>query len=155
MVKRLRMKVNKIKLPSSNQGFTLIEILVASVILFSAIAMVSLVYRGAFLSSEKANNHITITGVLPSVLSTIKQSIRNKGNSTANQLSDKNSTWGVDYHWNANLIENKSAPRKLDPFTQQLDNPPLKYKLWLVHLTLVTNGLTKEYNFNELSWSDD
>lgn len=139
----------------TNKGFTLIEVLVASVILFSSIALVSMVYRGAFLSSEKANNHITISGVLPSVLSTIKQNIQNQGNSTANQFNDESSTWGVEYQWQASLIEQKSAPRKFDPNTQQLDNPPLKYKLWQVQLTLSANGVMKEYQFTELSWSDD
>jgi len=139
----------------TSQGFTLIEVLVASVILFTAIAMVSMVYRGAFLSSEKANNHITITGVLPSVLATIKQSIRAQGNSPTSQLNDKNSTWNVNYHWQATLVSHKAAPSRFDRSTQQLEQPPLKYKLWQVELTLVANGLTKEYQFNELSWSDD
>jgi len=138
-----------------DKGFTLIEVLVASVILFSAIAMVSLVFRGAFLSSEKANNHITLTGVLPSILATVKHNIQTQGNSTNNKLEENNSVWGVEYYWQASLLEQKSAPRKFDPTTQQLDTPPLKYKLWQVQLSLMINGLTKEYQFNELSWTDE
>lgn len=149
------MKALKTLKVTNQKGFTLIEVLVASVILFSSIAMVSMVYRGAFLSSEKANNHIVISGVLPSVLATIKQNIQSQGNDNSNQLSDKNSTWGVDYEWKATLLEFKSAPRKFDPMTQKLNNPPLKYKRWQVQLTLSSNGLVKEYQFNELSWNDE
>lgn len=138
-----------------NKGFTLIEVLVASVILFASIAMVSMVYRGAFLSSEKANSHIVISGVLPSVLSTIKNTIRQQGNLSNTQLSAKNATWDVDYQWQAQLIANKGAPQKLDPFTHQLTIQPLKYKLWKVTLTLTYKNLTKQYQFNELSWSDE
>jgi prepilin-type N-terminal cleavage/methylation domain-containing protein len=138
-----------------NSGFTLIEVLVASVILFASIAMVSMVYRGAFVSSEKANSHIVISGVLPSVLVNIRNSIRIQGNSTNNQLSEQNATWDVDYQWQAQLISNQGAPAKLDPFTHQLTVQPLKYKLWQVNLTLTYKSLTKQYQFNELSWTDN
>ena len=57
-------------------GFTLIEILVASVILFASLAVVSMIYRGAYLSSEKATQHVNISKVLPAVLSTIEYEIQ-------------------------------------------------------------------------------
>ncbi|WP_158089094.1 type II secretion system protein [Cognaticolwellia mytili] len=139
----------------NNNGFTLIEVLVASVILFSSIALVSMVYRGAFLSSEKANSHIVIAGVLPSVLANIRTSIRQQGNSNSTQISEKNTTWDVNYQWQAELVSNKGAPKKLDPVTHQLTTQPLKYKLWQVNLTLSYKNLTQQHQFNELSWSSD
>jgi len=136
-------------------GFTLIEVMVASVILFTAIATVSMIYRGAFLSSEKANNHINLSAVLPSVLATIRQDIRLQGNSTISQLKQQSSTWQVNYHWQADLIEQKSAPETFDVDSGKLFTPPAKYKLWQVVLILERNGVTKQYQFNELSWTDE
>ncbi len=134
-------------------GFTLVEVLVASVILFSVIATVSMVYRGAFLSSEKANNHINISGVLPSVLANIRTGIRD--NSLENSLTGKSEAWGVNYQWQARVIEQKYPPKKYDAFTQQLTKAKIYYKLWQVNLILEYNGLTKQHVFKELSWVNE
>jgi prepilin-type N-terminal cleavage/methylation domain-containing protein len=139
----------------NNRGFTLIEVMVAAVILFSVIATVSMIYRGAFLSSEKANNHINISAVLPSVLTNIRQNIRLKGNSSAEILNNRASAWDVKYQWQAQLIKKASAPAKLDPDSGAMITPPEKYKLWQVELIMKRNGVTKQYQFNELSWTNE
>jgi len=142
-----------LKAKQQMSGFTLVEVLVASVILFSVIATVSMVYRGAFLSSEKANNHISISGVLPSVLANIRTDIRD--NSLGNSLSGKNEAWGVNYQWQASVIEQKYPPKKFDEFTHQISKAKIYYKLWQVSLTLEYNGLTKQHVFKELSWVNE
>jgi len=135
-------------------GFTLIEVLVAAVILFTSIATVSMVYRGAFLSSEKANQYVTITGVLPSVMANIRRDIRAQGNSAESELDQKGKTWNVQYDWQAKLVEHKGAPSKLDVDTGDFVTPPLKYKLWLVDLSLNFQSTNKQYQFYEVSWTD-
>jgi prepilin-type N-terminal cleavage/methylation domain-containing protein len=137
------------------QGFTLIEVLVAAVILFSSIAMVSMVFRGAFISSEKANNHMVISGVLPAVLATLRQDIRQQGNLTLTQLTNNGAMWDVDYQWQAALLSYESAPEKFDPQSGKLVTLAPKYKLWEVQLTLKYKSLLKHYQFNELSWSSE
>jgi type II secretory pathway component PulJ len=136
-------------------GFTLIEILIASVILFSSLAVVSMIYRGAFISSEKANNHISLVGVLPSILANVRQEIRSKGNSSVSELSQQGVAWDIQYKWQAHLIEHKSAPEIFDVDFGDFLKPPKKYKLWNIDLTLERNGLSKHYQLNELSWSND
>lgn len=138
-----------------HSGFTLIEVMVASVILFSVIATVSMVYRGAFLSSKKANEHINISAVIPSVLAVIQSDIRSKGSEQQNLLTGKSSAWEVKYQWQAKLLEEKSPPRKYDAFTNKLENAPVKYKLWQVQLTLEYEGFLKQYEFKELSWLNE
>ncbi|MGL1957062.1 MAG: prepilin-type N-terminal cleavage/methylation domain-containing protein [Colwellia sp.] len=136
----------------NNTGFTLIEVMVAAVILFSVIATVSMVYRGAFLSSEKADEHINVAAVIPSVLATIQTEIRNKENEQKNLLTGKKSAWQINYQWHAKLLEQKSPSKKYDAFTNKLASAPIKYKLWQVQLTLEYKGYTKQYQFKELSW---
>jgi prepilin-type N-terminal cleavage/methylation domain-containing protein len=138
-----------------NQGFTLVEVLVASVILFSVIATVSMVYRGAFISSEKANNHIQMSAVLPSVLANIRDEIRKAGNSSVQEITGNNTSWNVSYLWQANLVAQKSAPEIIDVDSGNFITPPAKYKLWQVTLILKRNTFTKEYNFKELSWTNE
>jgi len=138
-----------------SSGFTLIEVLVASVILFSVIATVSMVYRGAFMSSEKANQHIKISGVLPIVLANIRNDIRELGSSLEPQISQKGNAWEVSYIWQATLEQHNSAPTKLDVDSGDYVTPPPKYKLWLVDLQLQLQTTTKQYQFYEMSWSND
>jgi len=137
-----------------NSGFTLIEVMVAAVILFSVIASVSMIYRGAFISSQKANNNIEISGVLPSILATLRFDIRQQGNSSLTELNKQGNVWGINYQWQAQLIAFKSAPEKFDVDRGEFITPPKKYKLWQVTLILKKNGLTKQYTLKELSWSD-
>ncbi len=152
MVNLMKKSKPQIKL---EHGFTLVEVLVASVILFSTIAVVSMVYRGAFISSEKATSHIAITGVLPSVLANIKQSIRAKGNSPSTELSGNSNAWDVSYQWRASLVSFKSPPDRFEEGSNVLVTPPEKYKLWQVELAIEKSGLVKSYQFKELSWNDN
>ena len=149
------MLLNQYPKKNKSQGFTLIEVLVASVILFASIAAVSMIYRGAFISSETANRHINISGVLPSILATIREDIRSQGNSANTNLQNKSSAWNINYHWQASLLKRKAAPPIFDPDLGEMTTPPLKFKLWSVELTVEYSGLSKFYQFNELSWTDD
>lgn len=144
-------KMNHKKL---SQGFTLLEILVASVILFSSIAAISLVYRGALLSAEKANAHVTISGVIPNVLGQIRQNIRSKGDLQVTELKGLAESWGVKYRWTALQTLFKAAPATLDFENVGYTVPPNKYKLWNVSVTLEFKGVEKNYEFQEMSWNE-
>jgi len=114
-----------------------------------------MIYRGAFLSSEKANNHINISAVLPSVLANIRNEIRNNESNNITMLANKANAWQVTYQWQAEVVQQKMPAKKLDPFTQELAMPPKTFKLWHVQLALELNGLTKKYQFSELSWENN
>lgn len=149
------MRVAKVKtLKYNNKGFTLIEILVASVILFSTIAIVTVIYKNAMLVSEKANNHVVISGFVPIMLSNIRQEIRGQGDIETQLLKGSGNSWGVDYRWSANLIEFKSAAVRYDPDTGKDVSYPAKYKLWNVILNLNLNGTQQQHQFKELSWNE-
>ncbi len=136
------------------QGFTLIEILVASVILFSSIAAVTMIYRGAFISTEKANSHMIIAGVVPAVLIQVREQIRGMGNNTKTTLNGNGSSWGTEYQWEANQIAVKAAPPVFDMDSGDTITPAEKYKLWDVELNVSDRGLTLHYEFKELSWNE-
>ena len=138
----------------TNTGFTLLEVLVASVILFASMAVVSLIYRGALVSSEKANSHIIISGVVPAVLNQVREKIRKQGNQQQTEIIGKGITWDVNYHWTANLLSIRSAPPSFDPDTGNNEASPEKYKLWQVDLQLSFSGINRDYHFKELSWNE-
>ena len=57
-------------------GFTLLEVLLAAFILFLVITSVTLVYRGAILSSGKAERSLLISGSVPSIRMIITEAFR-------------------------------------------------------------------------------
>lgn len=148
-------KLTKIQNLKNTKGFTLVEVLVASVILFSAIAVVSMIFRGAFIGSEKADNHINLSAVMPAVLASIKDEIQLQGNTSDTKLNGQAQAWDVSYHWQASLLKVKPAQPEFDIDTRSMTNPPDRFKLWQVSLELERNGIIKNYKFNELSWTDN
>jgi Tfp pilus assembly protein PilV len=146
----------KLKIPShKSKGFTLIEVMVASVILFSSIAVVSVIYRGAFISSQKAERHVEISGTLPSILANIRSEIRAKGNSDSSEIISQSSAWQVQYQWQAKLLTIKAAAPTFSPESGLMETTKARYKFWQVELTVTLNSTTKNYTFNEVSWSDE
>lgn len=137
-----------------NKGFTLIEVLVATVILVASLAVIAMIYRGAYLSSNKANQHIVIKAALPSILANIRNDIRKQGNNDKNEIFGKGTGWQANYEWRAELKAFKSAPDRIESDQKGFVTPPKKYKLWLVTLTLKTKEMVKEYQFKELSWNN-
>jgi len=136
-------------------GFTLLEVLIASVILFSSIAAVSLIYRGAYLSSEKATNTIKLSSVLPSILTVIEAEIKQQSKLPNNALSGKGNAWQVSYSWKAELVSMEKAPDRIDPNSGANKTSPLKYKLWQVDLTTKFNNKEALYSYVELGWNDE
>ncbi len=156
---RLMSKTNQTLLGTFRKpqlGFTLIEILVASVILFASLALISMIYRGAYLSSEKATQHVNISKVIPAVLSTIEHEIQQHSlTSSATEIMQESRAWDVDYTWQASMIDSKAAPSRYDVDEGKFTKEPEKYKLWQVRLTLTNQGKSKEYTFKEVSWTSD
>lgn len=135
-------------------GFTLIEVLVASMILFASITAISLIYKGAYLTSVKSDAHITVSGAVPVILANIKDKIRAEGESTAVKLSGEGNVWGVQYSWQAELENIKAAPNLFDPDSGKDVESPQKYKLWQVDLNIHYKTLKQPYQYNEISWNE-
>lgn len=137
---------------SKSKGFTLIEILVASIILFSVIATTSLVYRTAVTSSLKAEEHLYFTGVMPSIVTNIAEEVLELGQEDLDTLEGSGSALDVKYQWKASLLTFERAPEKLDVDSGNFVTPEKKYKLWQIELLLERNGKKIMYQYNELSW---
>jgi hypothetical protein len=142
--------------PSSQHagGFTLLEVLVASVILIAAIAAVSLSYRGALLASQRADINIQLSGLMPVIIAEVSDRIKQLDTGAA-QLSEQGINFGVEYSWQAELINFKAPPERFDPEegTFVIDKP--RFRLWLVNLQVTKNGLSQDYQYNELSWLNE
>ena len=134
-------------------GFTLIEVLVASVILFATITLVSDMFRGAFVASEKANRHVTIAGIMPLALKQIQAAVRYQAKSGEQNLSGNNIFWGVNVQWQAVQVDFKSAPPLYDYDLGKYQEMPKKYSLWKVNAQFSYGSTVSEYSSYEVSWN--
>lgn len=138
------------KLAINNKGFTLVEIMVASVILFTAITLLTFVYRTAVLSSGKAANNVKINSMVTLIVSNVKTQIR--GTNAITPLSGTGSIHDINYQWQSSLLKKSSPPKRFDIDAGNWITPPERYYFWQVDLTLTYGSLVKNYQYTEVSW---
>ena len=124
------------------QGFTLLEVLLAGFILFLTLTSLTEVYRGALLSSGKAEQVLSMTGPIPPIRVIITNALVEDG------LQAGEGTYGdLDYTWSATLAyEGRPSLAVLE------ETPMARYFLWDIDLKVTKGKLVRRYNFRELSW---
>ncbi|AWL11208.1 hypothetical protein HMF8227_00712 [Saliniradius amylolyticus] len=131
-------------------GFTLLEVLIAGVILFAAIASASLIYSSSVDNSVRATRSVRMSGVVMGLVENIKQELR--ATSGLRELSGEGEQAGVGYSWRAEVIE-QSKPvavfSKEDEGFTQLNK---KIFLWRVDLNLSLQEKTELYQFVVSGW---
>ena len=138
-------------LKSRQNGFTLIEVLVASFIMFLVITSATLIYRGAVLSSVKAEKTLVILSYAEMLTDSIKSSIRNA--SEQQQISDSRAIDdNLSYQWQANVIEQSNAQAQFNAFNGEMDTGKHDFKLWQVSLVVQMEGSQRQFTFYEVSW---
>ena len=142
----------KLSTAKKNKGFTLLEVLVASTILFASIAAVTLIFKSAYVASEKAQRKLVLTSVVPTLLPIIQQDIQSQTTSQIEELTGKGTQWGVAYQWKSQMIAFKSPADKFDVDITRMESYPQRYKKWQVSLTVGTDKNQLNYRYNELSW---
>ncbi|MFT5755303.1 MAG: type II secretory pathway pseudopilin PulG [Alteromonadaceae bacterium] len=148
-IKTSTYKSNEIK---HSKGFTLLEVLVASTILFASIAIVTLIFKTAYVASEKAQRKLVLTSVIPTLLPIIQQEIRSQTTIQSEELTGNGTQWGITYQWKGRVTAFESPADKLDSQTAQMDSYPKRYKKWQVELIVGTEKNQLNYQYNELSW---
>lgn len=128
-----------------SKGFTLLEVLVASVILFAAVALVSVIYSNVVSTSLKAERAIKITSTMPILVESVANKLQlNTGKTTEKgegQIDD------VTFNWQAN--KEQSSPmlvNDIDEITSQHN-----ISLWSITLNIQYRNIIRTYNYREFS----
>ncbi|WP_448246059.1 PilW family protein [Thalassotalea agariperforans] len=135
---------------NNQKGFTLIEVLVASFILFLVISTMTMVYRGAMLSSFKAERTLKFVALVAPITENIRLEIKDSLSQT--QLSGKGTMGEITYSWNAVTIQQAKAPLIFDAALDELSSGDKVYKLWAVTMELKLKTAVREYQFSEVTW---
>ena len=136
-----------------NNGFTLIEVLIAGFILFLVISTTTLIYRGAVLSSHKAERSIYINGMLPLMIDNIDNEIKNIGQDEILSLNGQDAVGMASYSWTAEVIDYQAPPQRSIAETGISEVPGKRFKLWQVIVNATYNDYEREYRYLQFSWN--
>ncbi|PCH94203.1 MAG: hypothetical protein COB83_12275 [Gammaproteobacteria bacterium] len=134
---------------NKKKGFTLIEVLVASFILFLVIAAVTMVYRGAVLSSHKAERALQFSSLVDPISEQIRLQLQSSAN---NELQGQGNMGAVTFNWLAIQAFQAKAPALLDAESGDISLGNKTFRLWHVTLELKLKNTVRNYQFSEVSW---
>ncbi len=133
----------------SQRGFTLVEVLIAAVIMFTVLATATLSLRSAFAASERATRVTELLAPLPWITPLVREELR------ANPLPEREgggTLFGVEYRYSASTVRFGSPPPRFDADAADFVEYPARFRLYDVELTLAREGETETFLYQELAW---
>lgn len=129
-----------------SKGFTLIEVLIAGVILFTAIGLVYGSFSQSVLNTEKAQKVIELNGVLPVIASKIKTEINN----SLEQKLTKGDGVIANHRYSWDSHEIKQAP--ILERANSDGRSGVNIILLEVNVVIYSQNSTKRFSFKETLW---
>jgi prepilin-type N-terminal cleavage/methylation domain-containing protein len=131
-------------------GFTLIEVLIASLILFVAISSATIVFSGAVKSKQNATSAITNYAYVPILIEHISVQVR-RASDNETTLDGQGYLLGADYRWQATI--ERQAPIKRGPLGASGPTDSSRRVLfWRINLNVKHNNKEQDYSFNVTGW---
>lgn len=132
------------------RGFTLVEVLIAATILFTAMAVISESFRASLAASRRADDTVQLLTPLPLIVETIASELRNQPDAS---VQGEGALLGVDYRFEANTLAFDPPLPRFDPDLGELIIYAPRYRLYEVSLVLVSGSRSRAFRYRELAWS--
>jgi len=134
---------------TKNKGFTLVEVLIAAIILFSALALISDIFKSAMLSSSKAVSNSQYYQTAPSAISAIKANLRENVNGKNIQIVEGTIIlFNINYQWEAKRTSFKTpAYSELDDFI-----PEPRFSIYDVQVIAKQGDKQRKFSFEVATW---
>jgi prepilin-type N-terminal cleavage/methylation domain-containing protein len=137
----------------TERGFTLIEVLIAAVIMFTVLATATLSLRTALHASERASRTTELLAPLPWITPTIRDSLREISSSELPSDHDgEGLLFGVRYRYHATLVRSGAPPARFDVDAAEFVEYAPRFGLYDVELELEREGETTRFIYQELAW---
>ncbi len=136
--------------PKRQFGFTLVEVLIAAVILFTVLAMATLSLRTVMTASERAARVTELLAPLPWITPAIRESLRAD---PAPERSGEGVMFGVAYRYVARTARFGAPPPRFDPDAASFVEYGPRFRLYDVELELELDGESSRFLYQELAWS--
>ncbi len=135
------------------RGFTLIEVLIAAVIMFTVLATATVSLRGAMHASERASRTTELLAPLPWITPTIRERLReHPGDNLATERSGEGVVFGVEYRFHASLVRSAAPPSRFDVDAAEFIEYAPRFGLYDVELELEREGEKSRFVYQELAW---
>jgi prepilin-type N-terminal cleavage/methylation domain-containing protein len=131
------------------RGFTLLEVLIAATILFTALAVATETYRSALLASSRAEGLVSLLTPLPLVTASVRSQLRSN---PVEKLDGGSELLGVSYRWEATTARYGSPPRRFDPDDAEFREYPPRFRLYDVRLELRRGAQQRVFLYQEIAW---
>ena len=130
-------------------GFTLLEVLIASTILFAALAVASETYRSTLMASSRSQTVVEMLTPLPLITSSIRNDLRSD---PAEQREGAAAMMGVGYTWRATTARYEPPPARFDADRLDFVSYPPRFRLYDVELKRWLRGQKRVYIYQEVAW---
>lgn len=131
----------------ANKGFTLIEVLIAAIILFSSLAITAQLFSASSLSADKAAAAAKYYQQSELVITTIKSQLRERYKRNKNtDLQGEIEAAGQTYSWQALKTSSIAPPMDIE----DTEPPEPRFARFLVTVELINKG--KSFQFETVAW---
>lgn len=131
------------------RGFTLIEVLIAAAILFVVLAVAGYSYRGALLSSRRAEGFVRLVTPLPMIVASVRDDLRRRPDERREGEAE---LLGVHYRFEATTARYEPPAARFDPDRGEFTQYAPRFRLYDVRLVLTRAAQKREYRYQELAW---
>lgn len=144
--------MSKMSDPKGEGGFTLIEVLIASLILFLFLALAAQAFSQSAMASVKAERAAKVAAVVPLLVENIRHEI--VAARSANEQAGEGVLFDMNYQWQAKLLDRTRPPRRFDPGEQEFKVYEERYNLWQVDVTVgnLAGNYRRTWRYEEISW---
>ena len=134
----------------NSKGFTLLEILIAAVILFAGLTVVAEGYRASIGAGAKAERTLDMLRPLPLIERYVQDQLRLN---PEDRVEGAGRVMGVDFSYRAVTSRFKPPPPSFDPDVQDMVSFAPRYRLYEVTLVLTRGAFQREFIYQELAWT--
>lgn len=131
------------------QGFTLVEVLIASVILFAAVGLAVVAFQSSVKAVQVAENTAEILAPVPLLLDAIELKLRDV---PAQPYQERGEVLGVNFQWVATPKATYAPKPRFDPDFANFVNYPERFVMYQVSITLTKNARSRELQYEKLGW---
>jgi len=138
----------------NERGFTLIEVLISAVILFSAVAAGTLVFRGSMILGDKASATVRISDALPTIMERVREALMEQKIKGEGRFDEE-----ISYSWITEAA--KSSRNILSAFDETTGGLEYgRFKIALNNVRLIVGSKDGPFSrrkmtfrYQELTWS--
>jgi prepilin-type N-terminal cleavage/methylation domain-containing protein len=134
---------------NKTSGFTLIEVLVATIILLTVLSVAALSFTNIRKNVEQAEHVITMLSPVPFITDTIRSQIRQN---PVEELHGDGSFQGVSFTWSAKSELFLPPPEGFVVESMTVVPYKPRYFLYDVVLDLTYRGKTRHFEYKEVGW---